>query len=507
MFTRLVPIQGAFSNSNYSMCRLISCQKNLALIGGKWVSAQNGKTFPVLNPVDCSTIECVPDMNITDTRLAINAADISFKTFRKTLAKERSELLRSWYNLMVKNAEELAEILTKENGKSLEESRGEVKYGNSFVEWFSEEARRINGEVLQAPFKSRELLLLKQPVGVAAFITPWNFPHAMIARKAGAALAAGCTCVIKPSEDTPLTALAMAHYAEEAGFPAGSINVLTTSLENSVGVGQELCNNPKVRVLSFTGSTAIGKILYKQCAPTMKRLSLELGGNAPYIVFESADVNLAVGGAMACKFRNSGQTCVSANRFFVHSKVYNEFVTKFVAKIKSDIQMGDGIKKGNTHGPLIKESQFKIVDGLVNDAKAKGATVHCGGNHLSDIGPLFYAPTVITEVTRDMEIYTKEIFGPVAVIHKFDHEEEVLQKANETPVGLAGYFYSRDISQIFRVARDLEVGMIGINEGLISCTEAAFGGVKESGIGREGSSHGIDEYVDIKYVCIGNIQH
>ncbi|OXU18816.1 hypothetical protein TSAR_002137 [Trichomalopsis sarcophagae] len=507
MFSRLCTIQGTITKSSKLLNQSMSTNKNLAYVDGKWVGATSGKTFPVMNPADCSTIDCVPDMNVTDTRLAIDAAAKSFETFQKTLAKERSEMLRAWYNLLVKHSEELAEIMTKENGKSLEESRAEVRYGNSFVEWFSEEARRINGEVLQSPFKNREMFLIKRPVGVAAFITPWNFPHAMITRKAGAAIAAGCTCVIKPSEDTPLTALALAHLAEEAGFPAGVMNILTTSLENSVAVGQELCHNPKVRALSFTGSTAVGKILYQQCASTMKRLSLELGGNAPYIVFDTADVNLAVTGAMASKFRNSGQTCISANRFFIHSKVYDEFVCKFLTRIESEIKMGDGSKKGNTHGPLIKESQLKIVSNLVNDAKTKGATIHCGGKPLPDVGSLFYAPTVITDVTRDMEIYGKEIFGPVAVIHKFDDEEEVLQRANETPVGLAGYFYSGDISQIFRVARNLQVGMIGVNEGLISCTEAAFGGIKESGIGREGSSHGIDEYVDIKYVCIGNVQH
>ncbi|KAL7288763.1 hypothetical protein TKK_0016743 [Trichogramma kaykai] len=507
MLSRINLLQATFFKSSELILRSMSTKRKCAFVDGKWVGAASGKTFPVMNPVDCSIIENVPDMDAADTKEAINAAHKAFQTFRKTTAKERSDLLRSWYNLMVKHSEELAEIMTKENGKSLDESRAEIRYGNSFVEWFAEEARRINGEVLQSPVKNRELLLIKQPVGVSAFITPWNFPHAMITRKAGAALAAGCTCVIKPSEDTPLSALALASLAEEAGFPAGVINVLTTSTENSVAVGQELCSNPKVRALSFTGSTAVGKTLYKQCADTMKRLSLELGGNAPYIVFESADVNLAVSGAIASKFRNSGQTCISANRFFIHSKIYDEFVCKFMTKIESEIKMGDGSKKGNTHGPLIKSSQLKIVSDLVNDAKAKGATVHCGGKPLTELGPLFYAPTVITDVTKNMEIYAKEIFGPVAVIHKFDDEEDVIQRANETPVGLAGYFFSRDISQIFRVARNLEVGMIGVNEGLISCAEAAFGGVKESGIGREGSSHGIDEYVDIKYLCIGNVHH
>lgn len=507
MLAHISKIQTSFARSSNLSSRSLSNVKNLAYINGEWVSARSGKTFPVMNPVDCSTIECIPDMDANDTSLAIDSASTAFKTFSKTLAKERSDMLRYWFNLINKNAEELAELMTKENGKALDESRAEIRYGNSFIEWFSEEARRINGEILQAPFKNRELFLIRQPVGVAAFITPWNFPHAMITRKAGAALAAGCTCVIKPSEDTPLSALALAQLAEQAGFPPGVINVVTTGHENSVAVGQELCKNPKVRALSFTGSTAVGKILYEQCASTMKRLSLELGGNAPFIIFKSADVDLAVAGAMASKFRNTGQTCISANRFYVHSKVFDEFLCKFLGKIKSDIKMGDGCQKGNTHGPVIKESQLKIVINLVKDAVDKGATVHCGGEPLSKLGPLFFAPTVLTNVTKDMEIYSKEIFGPVAVIHKFEDEEEVIKKANDVPVGLAGYFYSKDISQIFRVARNLEYGMIGINEGLISCTEAAFGGIKESGFGREGSSHGIDEFTDIKYICIGNIQH
>lgn len=349
-------------------------------------------------------------------------------------------------------------------------------------------------------------MLLKQPVGVAALITPWNFPHAMITRKAGAALAAGCTCVVKPSEDTPLTALALTALAEEAGFPAGVINVVTTSAKKSASVGKELCADPRIRALSFTGSTNVGKMLYQQCAPTMKRLSLELGGNAPYIVFNSADVDLAVNGAMTSKFRNTGQTCVSANRFFVQDNIFDKFVERFVEKIGKEITLGDGSKDGVTHGPLIKPSQLEIVGNLVEDAVAKGAKVHCGGKVRNDLGPLFYEPTLITGVTRDMAIHDREIFGPVAVIHKFKDEEEVLRRANDTPVGLAGYFFSQDVSQIFRVSKKMEVGMVGVNEGLISCAEAAFGGVKESGLGREGSSHGIDDYVDIKYVCIGNIK-
>lgn len=487
--------------------RNMSLIKNKAYINGKWTSALNNETFNVLNPVDKSIIGSVPDMNCDDVNLAINSATEAFKTFSKTTAKERSDLLRSWYNLMVENSEELANILTQENGKSLAEARAEIKYGNSFVEWFSEESRRINGEILQEPMRNRKLMILKQPIGPVALITPWNFPHAMITRKVGAAIAAGCTCVIKPSEDTPLTALALAKLTEDAGFPPGVMNFITTNLNNSPQIGKLLCEDKNIRAISFTGSTAVGKILYQQSASTMKRLSLELGGNAPFIVFESANIDLAIGGAMQCKFRNTGQTCVSANRFFVHNNRFDEFLQKFVDKISQDIRMGDGKKNNITHGPLIKQSQIDMIDHLVNDAINKGAKLHCGGKKLSDLGPLFYAPTVLTKVNRDMEIYHREIFGPVAVIHKFNDENDVLNEANSVNVGLAGYFYSEDLSQIFRVANKMEVGMIGANEGLISCAEAAFGGVKESGIGREGSKHGVDDFLDIKYLCIGNIKY
>lgn len=506
MFVRTKLLQNYLSHLVPLNCRMMHLLRNNAYINGNWISAASKQTFPVCNPVDNTVITHVPDMNTADTQAAIDAAATAFESFSKTTAKERSDLLRNWYNLLVKYSEDLACILTKENGKSLAESRAEIKYGNAFVEWFSEQARRIEGEILQAPVPNRELFLLKQPVGVAALITPWNFPQAMITRKVAAALAAGCTCVVKPSEDTPLTALALADLAEQAGFPAGILNVLTTSVTNSPAVGLELCENPKIRVLSFTGSTPVGKILYKQCASTMKRLSLELGGNAPYIVFKTADVDAAVNSAMASKFRNTGQTCVSANRFFVEDDVFDEFVEKFVQRIKEDIKMGDGSKEGVTHGPLIKKSQLDMVNGLVKDAVQKGAKIHCGGGPLPGLGPLFYAPTLLTGVTKDMQIYNKEIFGPVAVINKFCNEEDVLRQANDTPVGLAGYFFSQDISQIFRVARKLEVGMVGVNEGLISCAEAAFGGVKESGLGREGSKHGVEDFLDIKYVCLGNLK-
>ncbi|XP_012255619.1 succinate-semialdehyde dehydrogenase [NADP(+)] GabD [Athalia rosae] len=507
MLASNISSQGRSLSSQLFSKRGLSLLRNQCFVDGEWRDAASGDRFEILNPVDRTVIGRVPDMGAADVSSAIDSAHVAFKNgpYSKTTAKERSDFLRNWYNLMNNHSEDLAQILTKENGKSLAESRAEIKYGNSFVEWFSEEARRINGEILQTPVAGRELLLLKEPAGVAALITPWNFPFAMITRKAGAALAAGCTCVIKPSEDTPLTALAMAELAAAAGFPRGTFNVVTTSPKNSALVGKELCENPKVRVMSFTGSTGVGKILYRQCASTMKRLSLELGGNAPFVVFDSADIDLAVSGAMASKFRNTGQACVSSNRFFIHDKIHDDFVAKFVARIKSEIKMGNGCTEGVTHGPLIKESQLNSVSELVNEALSKGAKLHCGGKALPDLGPLFFEATVLTDVTKEMKIYNTEIFGPVAVINKFSNEADVIKEANDTPVGLAGYFYSKDISQVFRVARKLEVGMVGVNEGAISCTEAAFGGVKESGIGREGSHHGIDDFVDIKYVCIGNL--
>lgn len=495
------------SSSIPTLNRSLHLLRDQAYVNGKWIGGMKKETFPVYNPVDKSVIACVPDMDVEDTKFAINSASKAFLSFKNTTAKERSDLIRRWYDLMVKHSDELASILTMENGKSIEESKAEIRYGNSFVEWFSEEARRIEGEILQAPIRNRQLFLFKEPIGVAALVTPWNFPHAMITRKAAAALATGCTCVIKPSEETPLTALALAGLAEEAGFPSGTVNVITTSLKNSPAVGKELCESSDVKVLSFTGSTAVGKILYRQCASNVKRLGLELGGNASFIIFESADLDLAVQGAMASKFRNCGQTCISANRFFVHSSKFDKFIEMLLSKMKSDIKMGDGSKKGITHGPLIKESQLNMVHALVTDAVEKGAKVHCGGTPLPDLGPLFYAPTLMTGVTKEMNIYNKEIFGPVAVIHKFETEEEVIEKSNDTPVGLSGYFYSQDLSQVFRVAKRLDVGMVGVNEGLISTAEAAFGGVKESGLGREGSKHGVEDFLEIKYVCIGNMKH
>lgn len=394
--------------------------------------------------------------------------------------------------------------MTAESGKPLVESLGEVAYGNSFVEWFAEEARRIYGEVVPAPLANRQIILTKEPIGVAGLITPWNFPHAMITRKAGAAIAAGCTVVIRPAEDTPLTALALAKLADEAGFPKGVINVVTSSRSYAGEIGKVLCTSPKVAGISFTGSTEVGKLLYKQCADGVKRIGLELGGNAPFIVFESANLDKAVAGAMASKFRNCGQTCIASNRFLVHEAQFDKFIERITAGVKG-LKIGEGDKDGIQVGPLINEAQLKKVNSFVEDAKSTGAKIIHGGKPLTELGPLFYSPTIITNLSKDSLLYNEEVFGPVISVIKFSSEEEALQIANSTRRGLAGYFYSEDLGQVFRVARLLEVGMVGINEALISCTEAAFGGVKESGIGREGSKHGIDDYVHIKYLCLGNL--
>ncbi|KAK3912783.1 Succinate-semialdehyde dehydrogenase, mitochondrial [Frankliniella fusca] len=483
--------------------RNMSLIRDKAFVNGEWVTSSKGKTFDVVNPTDGSIIGQVPDMDVEDTNAAIQSAYDAFKPWASTTAKERSNFLRKWFNLLEDNKEELARIVSIEAGKPFKESLGEVFYGNSFIEWFSEEARRIMGEIAASPAKSKEMLFVRQPIGVAALITPWNFPHAMITRKAGAALAAGCTCVIKPAEDTPLTALALAKLAHDAGIPNGVINVITSSRENAAALGKLLCESPLVRGLSFTGSTGVGKLLYQQCATGIKRVSLELGGNAPFIVFKSADLDKAVAGAMASKFRNCGQTCVSANRFLIEEPIFDDFVEKLKATMKNELKLGKD-ESCNT-GPLINISQLNRVDSIVQDAVKKGARVHLGGGPAKDLGERWYQPTLITDVKPDMVCYKEEIFGPVVACIKFKSEDEALKIANDTPVGLAGYFYSGDISQCWRVGKALEVGMVGINEGMISCTEAAFGGVKESGIGREGSHHGIEEYTDVKYLCFGNL--
>ncbi|XP_068156809.1 succinate-semialdehyde dehydrogenase [NADP(+)] GabD [Drosophila tropicalis] len=480
--------------------------QNKALINGSWVDSSTCATFDVKNPASGEVITSVPDMTVEDAQKAIKAAKDAFesKEWRSLTGKDRSNLLKKWHKLIEQHAEEIAEIMTAESGKPIVESKGEIIYGNSFVEWFAEEARRIYGEVIPSAVNNREIIVMKQPIGVAALITPWNFPLAMITRKAASALAAGCTVVVKPSEDTPLTALAVAKLAEDAGIPKGVINVVTTA--KAAPIGDLLCKSPDVRGISFTGSTEVGKLLFRNSADGIKRVGLELGGNAPFIVFDSANIEKAVDGAMASKFRNCGQTCVSANRFFVQEGVYDKFVSQLTQRVES-LKIGNGKSCDVQIGPLINEMQFNKVSGFVEDARSKNANIITGGKGLSSLGSLFYAPTIVTDVPPSAKIYTEEVFGPVASIIKFKDEAEAVQKANDTRRGLAGYFYSENLQQVFRVAKRLEVGMVGVNEGIISAAEAPFGGVKESGIGREGSHHGIDEYVDIKYICMGNLKY
>ncbi|XP_024080722.1 succinate-semialdehyde dehydrogenase, mitochondrial isoform X2 [Cimex lectularius] len=478
--------------------------QNHAYINGNWVKSLSGKTFDVFNPSNGELITNVPDMNVEDVKCAVDAAAESFLTWSLTTAKERGQLLRQWYNILNENSEKLAKLVQLEAGKPFSEALGEVAYGNAFIDWFSEEARRCYGEVLCSPVKNKELMHIKQPIGVAALLTPWNFPHAMITRKAGAALAAGCTCVIKPAEDTPLTALALAEYAEKAGIPKGVINVVTCDRPSVGAVGKFLCETPLVSVITFTGSTVVGKLLFNQCAPSVKRISLELGGNAPFIVFKTADVSKAVLGAVASKFRNCGQACISANRFLIEESVFDQFVNEFTSYVKENISFEPDTQKQQI-GPLINDMQVKKVTAIVDDAISKGAQVKLGGKVAKNKGKLYFEPTVLTNIKPDMVCYREEIFGPVAPCIKFSNEEEALRIANDTKTGLAGYFYSNDISQIFRVSKKLQVGMVGINEGAISTPEAAFGGIKESGIGREGSHYGMDEFINIKYLCFGNL--
>uniref|UniRef100_T1PGD9 Succinate-semialdehyde dehydrogenase, mitochondrial n=1 Tax=Musca domestica TaxID=7370 RepID=T1PGD9_MUSDO len=480
------------------------CSK--ALIDGKWVSASSGETFEVKNPANNKVVGSVPNMNAKDAQLAIDAAKKAFYSneWAGLTAKQRSQLLKNWYHLIEKNTQEIAEIMTAESGKPINESKGEVAYGNSFMEWFAEETRRIYGEIVPSPIQNREIIVMKQPLGVAALITPWNFPLAMITRKAGAALASGCTVVIKPAEDTPLTALAVAKLAQDAGIPDGVVNVVTT--KEAAPIGDLFCKSPDIHGISFTGSTEVGKILFRQSADGVKKVSLELGGNAPFIVFDSANLEKAVDGAMASKFRNCGQTCVSANRFFVQEGVYDKFVAGLKQRVES-LKIGHGDCADTQIGPLINTMQFNKVSGFVEDARSRNCKIVTGGKPLKDLGDLFYAPTIVTDVAKDAKIYIEEVFGPIVTIIKFKTEEEALKIANESRRGLAGYFFSEDVQQIFRVAKRLEVGMVGVNEGIISAAEAPFGGVKESGIGREGSHHGIDEYTEVKYICLGNLKY
>ncbi|KAK7102098.1 glutarate-semialdehyde dehydrogenase-like isoform X2 [Littorina saxatilis] len=475
-----------------------------AFVNGQWVSAKSGKTFEVTNPATGELLGTVPDMDGSDTRSAIETAHKAFQTWRDVPAKERCTVLRRWSDLCTQNKPELARLLTSEMGKPLKEAEGEVNYGISFIEWFGEEARRAYGDVIPSPTSSKRMLVLRQAIGVCGMITPWNFPNAMITRKACAAIAAGCTVVLKPAEDTPYSALALCELAKQAGLPEGVLNVVTASRANAPSVGKELCENPIVKKISFTGSTNTGKTLLRQSADTVKKASMELGGNAPFIVFDSADVNAAVQGAMASKFRCSGQTCVCANRILVQEGIYDRFVKRLAEVMNEELKVGDGLEPGTTQGPLINKAAVDKVDGLVQDAVKSGAKVVTGGKRHTK-GSNFYHPTLLTDVTPKMRCSTEEIFGPVAAIMKFKTEEEALAIANATQFGLAGYFYSGNIGQIWRVSEKLEYGLVGANEGLISATEAPFGGVKESGLGREGGKYGLEEYMEIKYVCMGGI--
>jgi succinate-semialdehyde dehydrogenase / glutarate-semialdehyde dehydrogenase len=467
-------------------------------IDGEWTS--NSKTFHVFNPATGAQLGTVPKMGAEEARRAIEAAERAWPAWRAKTAKERAAILRKWHDLMLTNQEDLAQIMTAEQGKPLTESRGEIAYGASFIEWFAEEGKRAYGDIIPQHQPDKRVLVIKQPIGVSALITPWNFPNAMITRKAGPALAAGCTVVIKPAGQTPYSALALAELGERAGIPKGVLNILTG---DSKSIGAELCANPKVRKLSFTGSTETGRILMKQCADTIKKLSLELGGNAPFIVFDDADLDAAVEGALASKYRNAGQTCVCANRLYVQESVYDAFAAKLAEKVKG-FKVGAGTEPGVVIGPLIDEQGVQKVEKHVADALSKGAKTLLGGRR-HERGGLFFQPTVLTNVTPDMLVSFEETFGPVAPLIRFKTEDEVIRLANNTEFGLSGYFYSRDVGRIFRVAEAMETGIVGANVGIISTEIAPFGGVKQSGLGREGSKYGLEEYLEVKYILLGGI--
>ncbi|CAG4887550.1 NAD-dependent succinate-semialdehyde dehydrogenase [Paraburkholderia saeva] len=471
-----------------------------AFIAGRWQQADDDSTFDVVNPATGERIAKVPRMGTQETHRAIEAANAAWPAWRAKTGKERAAILRAWYELMIANADDLALILTTEQGKPLAEAKGEITYAASFLEWFGEEAKRVNGDTIPTPASDKRIVVTKEPIGVCAAITPWNFPAAMITRKVGPALAAGCPIIVKPAEATPLSAFALAVLAERAGVPAGIFNVLTGDPKT---IGAEMTGNPIVRKLSFTGSTAVGRLLMAQCAPTVKKVSLELGGNAPFIVFEDADLDAAVAGAIASKYRNSGQTCVCTNRFYVHDRVYDAFAAKLRDAV-ADLKVGFGTDAGVTQGPLINEAAVLKVESHIEDALAKGARVVTGGKRHA-LGHGFFEPTVLADVTPAMKVARDETFGPLAPLLRFSSDEEVIRLANDTEFGLAAYFFSRDIGRVWRVAEALEYGMVGINTGLISNEVAPFGGVKQSGLGREGSHYGIDDYVVIKYMCIGGI--
>ncbi|WP_069261674.1 NADP-dependent succinate-semialdehyde dehydrogenase [Paraburkholderia nodosa] len=471
-----------------------------AFINGEWQGAEDGATFEVKNPATGTVIGTVPRMGAAETRRAISAANAAWPAWRAKTAKERSVILRKWHDLMMENADDLALILTTEQGKPLAEAKGEIGYAASFLEWFAEEGKRIYGDTIPTPANDKRIVVTKEPVGVCAAITPWNFPAAMITRKVGPALAAGCPIVLKPAEATPFSALALAVLAERAGVPRGVFSVVTGDPK---AIGGELTSNPTVRKLSFTGSTPVGRLLMSQCASTVKKVSLELGGNAPFIVFEDADLDAAVAGAIASKYRNSGQTCVCTNRFYVHDAVYDAFAAKLRDAVEK-LKVGLGTEAGVTQGPLINEAAVLKVESHIEDALAKGAQVTTGGKRHA-LGHGFFEPTILTGVTPAMKVARDETFGPLAPLFRFSSDDEVIRMANDTEFGLAAYFYSRDIGRVWRVAEALEYGMVGINTGLISNEVAPFGGVKQSGLGREGSHYGVDDYVVIKYMCMAGM--
>ena len=475
--------------------------KGDAFIGGKWLQAKSGKVFSVTNPATGEEIAQVPNLDVADALEAVALAETAFTQWRTKTGKERAAIMRKWFDLITEHTEDLGIIMSLEQGKPLVEAKGEIHYGSSFIEWFAEEAKRVTGAIPSSTWEDKRLMVLKQPIGVCVAITPWNFPSAMITRKVSPALAAGCSIVIKPAEQTPLSALALAELASRAGVPDGVINILTADAHNSIAIGKALCDSQVVKHLSFTGSTEVGKLLMMQCAPTVKKIALELGGHAPFIVFEDANIDNAVAGAMFAKYRNAGQACVAANRFYVHKKVHNEFVEKFAAATKL-LKVGHGLEPGVTQGPLIDEHALAKVQRHIADAVAKGATLVTGGKS-SERGGTFFEPTILANVSNSMLVVTEETFGPVAPVIPFESDEEVVKLANNSQFGLASYFYSRDIGRIWKVAEALEFGMVGVNTGLFSNEVAPFGGVKQSGLGREGSSWGIDEYLEMKYVCVG----
>nr|OQO24235.1 hypothetical protein B0A51_12291 [Rachicladosporium sp. CCFEE 5018] len=477
--------------------------KSQGFIDGQWVSVSSGQTFEVTDPASGKVIGTMPEMSAKETEDAITAAAAALPAWRKKTGRERGRILRAWYQLMIDNAEDLAKLITWENGKPIADAKGEVAYAAGFFEWFAEEAPRIGGETISATVPGNRVFTTREPVGVAGLITPWNFPAAMITRKIGPALAAGCTVVVKSPGETPFTAAALAELSIRAGVPKGVVNVVT-ALKNTPEVGSTMTSSPTVRKISFTGSTGVGKLLMKQSSQTLKKLSFELGGNGPFIVFNDADLDLAVAGAITSKFRSSGQTCVCANRLYIQSEIYDRFATAFAKKVEA-FKLGSGFADGVTHGPLIHDRAIGKVSAHVEDAVKKGGQVLVGGKPRDDLGPNFYAPTVIRDMKPSMILSSEETFGPVAGLFKFDTEAEVVKLANDTEVGLAGYFYSKDVQRVYRVAEALEVGMIGVNTGLISDPASPFGGVKESGFGREGSKLGIDEYLVTKSVTLGGM--